>query len=124
MRQGPGLSRRVGILTARVTFCGDCISLTYQKSGCGIGDCDSLILLMGIALVLCCLRPASLHLALCLPSVAWCWSCSIQLVRFTWGRANMGRWILAGTLPFVHLDLGQLPYALMGYDVVSTCCWV
>ncbi len=43
---------------------------------------------------------------------------SIQLVRFTWGRTNMGRWLLAFTLPFLHMDLGQPPHAVAGLDVL------
>jgi len=99
-------------------FAGTVFLYTYQNKWLRpLAIAISLILLMGIALVLWLPRPASLRTVFALSRLVLVLA-SIQLVRFTWGRANMGRWILAGTLPFVHLDLGQLPYALMGYDVL------
>lgn len=41
-----------------------------------------------------------------------------QLVRFSWGRAKAGRWVLAATLLFLHSDLPSYQHALYGYDIL------
>src|SRR5262249_52166495 len=43
---------------------------------------------------------------------------SAQLVRFSWGRANFGRWVLATTLLFLHSDLPNSQHAIYGYDIL------
>jgi hypothetical protein len=41
-----------------------------------------------------------------------------QMVRFSWGRPNVGRWVLAATLLFLHSDLPASRHALYGYDIL------
>src|SRR5262245_1179321 len=41
-----------------------------------------------------------------------------RLFRFAWGRLNVGRWLLAVMLLFLHPDLAQSPHALGGMDVL------
>src|SRR5262245_3152961 len=41
---------------------------------------------------------------------------SVQLVRFAWGRLNVGRWVLAVMLLFLHPDPAN-GHALAGIDV-------
>jgi len=43
---------------------------------------------------------------------------AVQLVRFAWGRLNVGRWILAAMLLLLHTDLVPNAHALVGYDVL------
>lgn len=43
---------------------------------------------------------------------------AVQMVRFSWGRLNVGRWVLAGTLLFLHSDLPTNQHALYGYDIL------
>jgi PAS domain S-box-containing protein len=43
---------------------------------------------------------------------------AVQLVRFSWGRLNVGRWILAPALLFLHSDLPAYQHALYGYDIL------
>jgi PAS domain S-box-containing protein len=41
-----------------------------------------------------------------------------QLVRFAWGRRNLGRWLLAITLLFLHLDLQPNAHSIVAFDIV------
>jgi PAS domain S-box-containing protein len=41
-----------------------------------------------------------------------------QLVRFSWGRPNVGRWVLAATLLFLHSDLPTNQHVIYGYDIL------
>ena len=41
-----------------------------------------------------------------------------QMVRFSWGRPNVGRWVLAATLLFLHSDLPTNQHAVYGYDIL------
>lgn len=43
---------------------------------------------------------------------------SAHMVRFTWGRANFGRWVLAGTLLFLNSGLPHNQHAIYGYDIL------
>lgn len=43
---------------------------------------------------------------------------SVQLVRFTWGRPEIGRWVLAAMLLLLHNDLGQDAHTILGYDIL------
>jgi two-component system NtrC family sensor kinase len=43
---------------------------------------------------------------------------SAEMVRFTWGRPNFGRWVLAATLLFLHSDLPTSQHAVYGYDIL------
>jgi len=51
-----------------------------------------------------------------------CWlvgiTASVQLVRFAWGRASLGRWILAAMLLLLHLDTVGHAHQLVGTDMV------
>jgi PAS domain S-box-containing protein len=40
------------------------------------------------------------------------------LVRFAWGRPNIGRWLLALMLLLLHLDLQSSTHAIMGQDIL------
>ena len=42
---------------------------------------------------------------------------AINLVRFAWGRRNIGRWILAVMLLLLHLDLGRSFHTIVDYDI-------
>src|SRR5262245_32558005 len=44
---------------------------------------------------------------------------AVQLLRFAWGRLNIGRFVLAGLLLFLHPDLAQNSHALAGMDVLT-----
>jgi two-component system NtrC family sensor kinase len=44
---------------------------------------------------------------------------SVHLARFSWGRLNAGRWILAGMLPFLPSDLPLQTHTFQGYDIVA-----
>lgn len=60
--------------------------------------------------------PALHYLALTL-----CWLVSLvasaQLVRFAWGRASVGRWLLAAMLLLLHLDAVGSVHLFVGTDV-------
>ncbi len=43
---------------------------------------------------------------------------STHLARFAWGRSNVGRWLLAAMLLWVHLDSIALPRAIAGQDIL------
>jgi PAS domain S-box-containing protein len=43
---------------------------------------------------------------------------ALQLVRFSWGRLNAGRWVLAATLLFLHNDLVLNAHNILGYDIL------
>jgi two-component system NtrC family sensor kinase len=43
---------------------------------------------------------------------------SLHLVRFSWGRLNAGRWVLAVMLPFLPSDLPLQSHIFQGYDIV------
>lgn len=43
---------------------------------------------------------------------------AVQLVRFSWGRLNAGRCLLAGMLPFLHNDLALNAHTILGYDIL------
>src|SRR5215469_16274602 len=42
----------------------------------------------------------------------------VELVRFAWGRRNLGRWLLAITLLFLHLDLPPNAHSTVAFDIV------
>src|SRR5215472_1177604 len=42
----------------------------------------------------------------------------VELVRFAWGRRNLGRWLLAITRLFLHLDLHPKPQGFTAFDIV------
>ncbi|MFL6389479.1 MAG: ATP-binding protein [Terriglobales bacterium] len=43
---------------------------------------------------------------------------STQLVRFAWGRASLGRWLLAAMLVFLHTDTVGHVHQIVGTDLV------
>ena len=43
---------------------------------------------------------------------------STQLVRFAWGRASLGRWLLAAMLVLLHLDTVGHVHQIVGTDLV------
>src|SRR5215831_6153067 len=43
----------------------------------------------------------------------------VQLFRFAWGRLNVGRWLLAVMLLFLHPDLAQNSHVLAGMDILQ-----
>lgn len=43
---------------------------------------------------------------------------SLQLLRFAWGRLNVGRWLLAAMMVLLHLHIGAKPAADIWYDVL------
>ena len=43
---------------------------------------------------------------------------STQLVRFAWGRASVGRWLLAAMLVLLHLDTVGHVHQIVGTDLV------
>ncbi|HEY6306767.1 MAG TPA: PAS domain S-box protein [Candidatus Angelobacter sp.] len=43
---------------------------------------------------------------------------AVQLVRFSWGRLNAGRWLLAAALPFLHDDRVLNTHTILGYDIL------
>src|SRR5260370_999624 len=43
---------------------------------------------------------------------------SAQLIRFAWGRRNLGRWLLALTLPFLHFDVSPNPHMFTSFDIL------
>jgi PAS domain S-box-containing protein len=52
-----------------------------------------------------------------------CWrlvmtAAAAALVRFAWGRANMGRWLLAVMLLMIHLHFGPNLHRIMGQDIL------
>ena len=51
-----------------------------------------------------------------------CWLVSImasaQLVRFAWGRASVGRWLLAAMLVLLHLDAVGGVHQIVGTDLM------
>src|SRR6478672_7234874 len=51
-----------------------------------------------------------------------CWlvgiTASVQLVRFAWGRASLGRWMLAAMLVLLHLDTVGHAHQMVGTDLV------
>ncbi|HLW52397.1 MAG TPA: PAS domain S-box protein [Candidatus Angelobacter sp.] len=42
---------------------------------------------------------------------------SVQMVRFAWGRRNIGRWVLAVMLLALRHDLGQGVHSIPSYDI-------
>jgi two-component system NtrC family sensor kinase len=42
----------------------------------------------------------------------------IHLARFSWGRLNAGRWVLACMLPFLPSDLPMQSHVFQGYDII------
>ncbi len=43
---------------------------------------------------------------------------AVQLVRFSWGRLNAGRWVLAGMLLLLHNDVVPNAHTILGYDIL------
>jgi PAS domain S-box-containing protein len=43
---------------------------------------------------------------------------AVQLVRFSWGRLNAGRWVLAGMLLLLHNDVAPNAHSVLGYDIL------
>jgi two-component system NtrC family sensor kinase len=43
---------------------------------------------------------------------------SVHLARFSWGRLNAGRWVLAAMLPLLPSDLPLQTHIFQGYDIV------
>ncbi len=43
---------------------------------------------------------------------------ALQMVRYSWGRFNAGRWVLAGLLPLLHNDLAFHVHSILGYDIL------
>ncbi|HZU33225.1 MAG TPA: ATP-binding protein [Candidatus Angelobacter sp.] len=55
-------------------------------------------------------------------ALSLCWLArilaSVQLVRFAWGRRNVGRWLLAMMLLVIHLDLVSSSRTIIGHDIL------
>lgn len=43
---------------------------------------------------------------------------AVQLIRFSWGRLNAGRWVLAGMLLLLHSDVVPNARTILGYDIL------
>src|SRR5215467_13118910 len=43
---------------------------------------------------------------------------SLHLVRFAWGRLNIGRWLLAATLFLLHIDQASTAHTFVGFDIL------
>jgi PAS domain S-box-containing protein len=41
-----------------------------------------------------------------------------QLMRFSWGRPTVGRWVLAGMLLLLHNDVVPNAHTILGYDIL------
>jgi two-component system NtrC family sensor kinase len=100
-------------------FSGSVLLYVYRKRllwRCGAVLCFALV----IGLLASLWRPDSLFLRTVFSCFSWrlvVIVAAVQLLRFAWGRRNIGRWLLAGILLTLHIDLAV--HRLPGLDILA-----